>query len=98
MKDFDSGREIHKAVYWGLVEAKPSEDRRWKKSPGLWRLTKHGIAFVCGEVDVPTYALVYAKWLDPDSVCPTELWQPDHHGLSCQVRTKVEASPTALLT
>lgn len=52
------GGEFARLALWGLVE-EATEKRPDGGRAGYWRLTDKGIAFLKGQLHVPTYALVY---------------------------------------
>ena len=54
------GGDFAKLVHWGLVEECPkdSEDKT-RRTSGLWRPTKKGIAFARGEVEVLSHVHLY---------------------------------------
>lgn len=53
------GGDWAKAVYWGLIEAKPG--RREDSSPrnGFWKLTNTGRSFVRGEIEIQEKVAIY---------------------------------------
>jgi len=52
------GGDYAKLEYWGLVEHKPNEDEK-KKSSGLWKPTKDGVAFVFNRLRVPSHVFLF---------------------------------------
>lgn len=63
VRDFESrryqrGGDFAKLAFWGLVEAAPNDNPK-KRCSGLWRPTKHGLAFATGKVRVPRTVILY---------------------------------------
>lgn len=55
-----SNIEYPKLAYFKLIQEVPKPmTKDDKKNTGFWRLTKMGIDFVKGQIEVPAYALIY---------------------------------------
>jgi len=54
------GGDWAKLVHWGVIEAKPDEQRKdGSKRVGFYRLTQRGRDFVDGRIRVPKHVLIY---------------------------------------
>ena len=51
-------KQLSTCKHWGLLVRYPNDDPTVKHS-GLWAPTKRGVAFVCGKISVPKYAVIY---------------------------------------
>ena len=59
IRKFDvRGGDYGKLVHWQLVQQCPNHDKR-KRTSGLWRPTPQGVAFVKGQIQVPSHLHVY---------------------------------------
>jgi len=56
---FAGGGDFAKLRYWNLVEEKPNLEDVDKKCSGMWKITKDGMDFVVGRLQVPKYVHVY---------------------------------------
>lgn len=50
--------------WWGLIVFKPGNDDPSKRASGYWRITRKGIDFVLGLIQVPSHVFIYnnKKW------------------------------------
>jgi hypothetical protein len=53
-----AGGELAKVSHWGLAKLKQNEDNK-KRTSGIWKPTKKGIAFVHRGMSVPKYVFIY---------------------------------------
>lgn len=55
-------RDLHKLLYWDLVEAKGKMvDGVFEKEKDMYRISSNGIKFAQREVGIPIYAVVYGS-------------------------------------
>lgn len=54
-----NGGSFAKLRHWGLVEERPNDDDRTKRTSGWWRITHTGEYFVKGDGEIFKYALLY---------------------------------------
>lgn len=53
-----NGGSLASNRWWGLVEQEENEDPK-KHTSGHWRITDRGLAFVKGEIFIPSHVLTY---------------------------------------
>jgi hypothetical protein len=51
--------EVSRLVWWGLVEERPNDEDPTRRSSGIWRPTRRGIAFANGNASVQERVVLY---------------------------------------